>query len=99
MTLFECVIVIDIVNFGASAVAKGSRWEITAVDDTRSKMMWTKQKEALWNAGLISTTETSRSIGTPKRRWEDDLNEFIDIEETKESRRGDLSNDNTWIRG
>ena len=40
----------------------------------------------------------STSTGTPKKRREDDLNEFIEIEDTEESRRSDLRNDDTWMR-
>ena len=29
-----------------------------------------------WHPGLDNTIRTKRQVGRPKRRWEDDLNEF-----------------------
>ena len=52
----------------------------------------------MWNLGPFSTTNMSRSIGRLKRRWEDDLYEFIKIEETEKSKGSDLRNNDSWIR-
>ena len=45
-----------------------------------------------------STTTASRSIGRPKKRYEDDLNDFVMSEETEESTGCDLRNGDTWTR-
>ena len=36
-------------------------------------------------------------MGRPKRRWEDDLNEFLKTDETKEKTKYDLMNSNSWM--
>ena len=42
---------------------------------------WTK-KIFDWHPGLDTSIKTRRQVGRPKRRWEDDLNEFVKMEET-----------------
>ena len=34
-------------------------------------------KAAEWNPELSSKYRTNRSIGRPRKRWEDDINEFL----------------------
>ena len=53
------------------------------------------KKTARWNPNLCSATRTSRSVGRPRKRWEDDLNECVKCEETEESRGIDLK---TWLQ-
>ena len=36
-------------------------------------------------------------LGRPKRRWEDDINEFLKPEETKGKEKYDLTNNNSWM--
>ena len=42
---------------------------------SHSEARWTKEV-ARWNLGLSSTTRTSRSVGRPRQRWEDDINQI-----------------------
>ena len=37
-----------------------------------------------WHPGLDTSIRTRRQVGRPKRRWEDDLNEFMKTEEGQE---------------
>ena len=51
-----------------------------------------------WHPGLDNKIKTKRLVGRPKRRWEDDLNEFIKPGETKERKKYDLmNNNNNWV--
>ena len=50
-----------------------------------------------WQPGLDTTLRTKRSVGRPKRRWEDDLNEFTKTEEDHEKAQYDLKNNNSWM--
>ena len=36
-----------------------------------------KKKAAEWNLELSSRYRTNRAIGRPKKRWEDDINDFL----------------------
>ena len=40
-------------------------------------------KAAEWNLELSSKYRTNRAIGRPRRRWEDDINEFLELEENE----------------
>ena len=44
-----------------------------------------------------TTIKTRRQVGRPKRRWEDDLNEFFKTEETLEKTKYDFMNNNSWM--
>ena len=46
---------------------------------------WTN-KIIEWNPGLDNKIRTNRSIGRPRKRWEDDINEFLKPEATKEAK-------------
>ena len=37
--------------------------------------------EAEWNPELSSKYRTNRAIRRPRKRWEDDMNEFLKLEE------------------
>ena len=43
-----------------------------------------EQRVFEWQPGLDPTLRTKRSVGSPNRRWEDDLNEFTKTEEGHE---------------
>ena len=62
------------------------------IPESQLDCMWTKKRSNV-------EPGPSTSTGTPKKRREDDFNEFIEIEDTEESRRSDLRNDDTWMRG
>ena len=58
---------------------------------------WTK-KTAKWNPGLGPKHQTNRPVGSPEKRWEDDINEFLKPEETDATKGREIKNNGTWIR-
>ena len=54
-----------------------------------SQERWTS-KIIEWNPGLDIKIRTNRSVGKPRNRWEDDINEFLKPEETEEAKGNDL---------
>ena len=56
---------------------------------------WTS-KIIEWNHGLDNKIKTNRSVGRPRKIWEDDINEFLRPEETEEAKGNDLKKNNTW---
>ena len=61
---------------------------------------WIK-KAAEWNPELSSKYRTNRTIGRPKKRWEDDINDFLkqnhDERKTDEPHERKIQNNNRWI--
>ena len=55
---------------------------------------WTS-KIIEWNPGLDNKIKTNRSVGRPRKRWEDDINEFLKPEETEDAKGNDLKNNCT----
>ena len=59
------------------------------------------KKAAEWNPELSSRYRTNRTIGRPKKRWEDDINDFLkqnlDERKIEEPLERKNQNDNTWI--
>ena len=49
-----------------------------------------------WNPGLDNKIKTNRCVGRPRKRWEDDINEFWRPEETDDTKGNDLKNNCTW---
>ena len=54
-------------------------------------------KAAEWNPELSSRYKTYRAIGRPRRRWEDDINEFFKLEEN-ETENSTESENKSWIK-
>ena len=52
------------------------KWKLTLRIATSSSERWLK-KAAEWNPELSSRYRTNRAIGRPKKRWEDDINDFL----------------------
>ena len=50
-----------------------------------------------WHPGLDTNIRAGRQIGRPKRRWEDDLNDFLKMEGSQERTKNDLMNNNSWM--
>ena len=48
-----------------------------------------------WNPGLDNKIKTNRSVGRPRKRWEDEINEQLREEETAEAKGSDLKNYDT----
>ena len=57
-------------------------------------------KASEWNPELSSRYKTNRAIGRPRRRWEDDINEFLKLEEneTENSTESDNKYNKSWIK-
>ena len=49
-----------------------------------------------WNPALDCTIKTNRLVGRPRKRWEDEVNEYLRPEEPEETRGNALKNNNTW---
>ena len=49
------------------------------------------------NLDLDPALRTKRSVGRPKRRWEDDLNEFTKTEDGQDKAQYELKNNNSWM--
>ena len=60
-----------------------------------------QKKAAEWNPELSSRSRTDRAIGRPRKRWEDDINDFL--KQTLEEKEKDepierkIQNNNIWI--
>ena len=59
---------------------------------------WLK-KAAEWNPDLSSRYRTNRAIGRPRKRWEDDINEFLkqEFEENENPIERSNETNKTWI--
>ena len=56
-------------------------------------------KAAEWNPEFSSKYRTNRAIGRPRKRWEDDINEFLKLveEETENLTESSSQINKTWI--
>ena len=52
------------------------KWKLAQRIETLPSERWLK-KAAAWNPDLNSRYQTNRAIGRPRKRWEDDMNEFF----------------------
>ena len=54
---------------------------------------------AEWNPQLSTRYRTNRAIGRPRKRWEDDINEFLkqEFEETTNPIESSNQTNKTWI--
>ena len=55
-------------------------------------------KAAGWIPELSTKYKTYRAVGRPKRRWEDEINEFFKPEETETTLGNEMKSNNTWIK-
>ena len=79
---------------------KGIGWKLALRIATSPSERWLK-KAAEWSPDLSSRYKTSRAIGKPRKRWEDDINDFLkQVHEEKENEnpieRSNQTNKN-WI--
>ena len=56
------------------------------------------KKAAKWNPGLRNACKACIAVGRPRKRWEDDINQFFKPEETQETKGNDLKNNDTWMQ-
>ena len=54
---------------------------------------------AKWNPGLSIGAKAYRAVGRPNKRWEDDINQFLEPEETAETKGNDLKDKKTHGSG
>ena len=76
------------------------KWKLALRIATSPCERWLK-KAAEWNPDLSSRNKTNRAIGRPRKRWEDDINDFLkQVLEEKENEdpieRSNQTNKN-WI--
>ena len=76
------------------------KWKLTLRIATSPSERWLK-KAAEWSSDLSSRYKTNRAIGRPRKRWEDDINDFLKhVREEKENEnpieRSNQTNKN-WI--
>ena len=55
---------------------KKMKWKLVLRIATSPSERWLR-KAAEWNPDLSSRYRTNRAIGRPRKRWEDDINEFL----------------------
>ena len=76
------------------------KWKLALRIATSPSERWLK-KVAEWNPELSSRFGTNRAIGRPRKRWEDDINDFL--KQTLEEKEKDepierkIQNNNIWI--
>ena len=60
-----------------------------------------KKKAVEWNPDLSSGYRTNSAIGRPRKRWEDDINDFLkhilEEKENEEPIERRIQNNNNWI--
>ena len=76
------------------------KWKLALRIATSPSERWLK-KAAEWSPDLSSRYKTNRAIGKPRKRWEDDINDFLkQVREEKENEnpieRSNQTNKN-WI--
>ena len=74
------------------------KWRLALRIATSPSERWLK-KAAEWNPELSSKYGTNRAIGTPRKIWEDDINEFLKLEEDETENLTESSSqiNKTWI--
>ena len=79
---------------------KKMKWKLALRIATSPSERWLK-KAAEWNPELSSRYRTNRTIGRPRKRWEDDINDFLkqnlDEKENEEPIERKSQNNNIWI--
>ena len=55
-------------------------------------------KAAGWNPELTTKYKTYRAVGRPKKRWGDELNDFLRPERTEDEMSNVERNNNEWIK-
>ena len=78
-------------------VHKRTKWRMARRIITLPQKRWNKRVFE-WQPGLDPALRTKRSVGRPKRRWEDDLNEFTRTEEEQDKAQYELKNNNKWMK-
>ena len=71
------------------------KWKLALRIATSPSERWLK-KAAEWNPDLSSRYKTNRAVGRPRKRWEDDINDFLkqEFEENENENPIERSNQN-----
>ena len=72
------------------------KWRSAMRKESLFDERWSKKISA-WNPGLDSNVKTIRPVGR-RKKWEDEVNQFVKTEESEESKGNDLKNNDRWIR-
>ena len=79
---------------------KNMKWKLALRIATSPSETWFK-KAAEWNPDLSSRYRTNRAIGRPRKRWKDDINDFLkqvlEEKENEEPIERRIHNNNNWI--
>ena len=73
------------------------KWRLAVRIASLPDKRWTKTT-AKWNPVLGPKHQTNRPVERPKKRWEDEINEFLKPEETEETKGNETKNNDTWIK-
>ena len=57
-----------------------------------------RKKVAKWKPGLSTKYQANSPVGRAKKRWEDEINEFLKPEESETTKGNEMKNDDTWIK-
>ena len=78
---------------------EGMKWKLALRIESPPSERWIV-KAAEWKPELSSRYKTYRAIGRPRKRWEDDINELLKLEEneTENSTESDNKYNNPWIK-
>ena len=74
---------------------KRMKWRMALRIASLPNKRWMVKAE--WKPELSSKYKTKRAIGRPRRRWEDDINEFLKLEEN-ETENSTESDNKSWIK-
>ena len=77
-------------------IHKRQKWRMASRIVSLPTERWTS-KIFDGHPGLDNKIKTRRLVRRPKRRWADDINEFIKPGDTKEVKKCDLTNNNSWM--
>ena len=74
------------------------KWKLALRIATSPSDRWLR-KAADWNPELSTRYWTNRAIGRPRKRWEDDINEFLkqEFEDTRDPIESNNQTNKTWI--
>ena len=74
------------------------KWRLAVRSATSPSERWL-MKAAEWNPEFSSKYRTNRPIGRPRKRWEDDINEFFKLVEVETENMTESSSqiNKTWI--
>ena len=73
------------------------KWRLAVRIASHPEERWTKEA-ATWNFGPRIEAKASRRAGRPKKIRKDDINKFVKLDETEETRGNDLKNNDTWLK-